>query len=95
MSGVKKYMGEENKKEWYSNKDLFEMLQGLKKDLQETRTVIKKYNGLRKDLGETMLKLAEIENQMRGRNQVWEGIRNWGGWIVALTTLLLKGVGIM
>lgn len=88
-------MEAEQKKEWYSNKDLFEMVQGLTKDLQETRTVIKQYNGLRRDLGETIKKVAEIEDQMTGRNQVWDGIRNWGGWIIALLTLLLKGVGVI
>lgn len=55
------------------------MVQGLTKDLQETRTVIKQYNGLRRDLGETIKKVAEIEDQMTSRNQVWDGIRNWGG----------------
>lgn len=85
----------EKSKEWYSNKDLFEMLQGLTKDLQETRAVIRQYNGLRRDLGETMKKVAEIEDQMTGRNQVWDGIRNWGGWIIALLTLLLKGTNII
>lgn len=89
-------MGEINKKEeWYSNKDLFEMVQGLTQDLQETRAVIKEYNGLRKDLGKTMSEVAEIKDQMTGRNQVWDGIRNWGGWIIALLTLLLKGAGVL
>ena len=88
------YMGEQKKKEWYSNKDLFEMVQGLTKDLQETRTVIREYNGLRKDLGKTMKKVAEIEDRMTGRSQVWDGIRNWGGWIIALLTLLFKGADL-
>lgn len=41
-------------REWYSNKDLYEMLQGLKddiatlrKEMTETRTLIRDYNGLR------------------------------------------------
>lgn len=41
-------------KEWYSNKDLYEMLQGLKddistlrKEMTETRTLIRDYNSLR------------------------------------------------
>lgn len=51
--------------QWYSNRDLFEMLNGLKSDLVETRLEMKRYNDLRGALNEVMesqKKLAETVN---------------------------------
>ncbi|NLZ73230.1 MAG: hypothetical protein GX905_05360 [Bacteroidales bacterium] len=38
--------------QWYSNKDLFEMLQDLKEDLHNTRIDLRKYNDLRGTIAE-------------------------------------------
>lgn len=77
------------KKDWYNNKELFEMIQGLRDDLQETRTVVRKYNGIRKDLSEVMIRLTSIEQQRVGKNKIGQAIREWGGWIVAILTLII------
>jgi hypothetical protein len=37
-------------KQWYSPKELFEMIDGLKAELRETTAAIKKYNSLREEL---------------------------------------------
>lgn len=80
------------------------MIQALKDELQwaitemkETRTLISQYNGLRteynevkKELFTVKNELEEMKNQSQGRSQVWEGIRNWGGWLVALIALWLR-----
>lgn len=89
-----------DEKDWYNNKELYEMIQGLKEDFQDfrsdlktTREVIKKYNGLRSDLAEVIQKVKSIEERSAGRNQVLEIILKWGGWIVAIFALYLKWKG--
>jgi hypothetical protein len=80
----------DEEKDWYGNKELYEMIQGLKDDLQETRTAVQRYNGLRQDLADTMKRIAAMEEQKTGRGQVWEGIRLWIPWAIALLTLFAR-----
>ena len=75
---------------WYSNKEIFEMLQGLKEELRETRILVKQYNGLRKDLAETMKRVAAIEQQNIGKSQVGTSIREWTGWVIAILALVVS-----
>nr|QRZ17763.1 hypothetical protein JUJ52_18770 [Virgibacillus sp. AGTR] len=70
--------------QWYTNKDLFELINGLRSEMQETRNVIKKYNGLREELGVVKEKVERIEAKTEGRKSVAEAIRLWGGWLFAL-----------
>lgn len=52
--------------QWYSNKDLFEMLNGLRMDLVETQSQMKKYNDLRATLNDVMKSqetLTKLVNQ--------------------------------
>ena len=86
---------EQELESWYNNRDLFEMIQLLKSELQETRNAVRQYNNLHKNLKEVYDKVSEsckrlddIESRQAGRNVVWEGIRNWGGWIVAILSFL-------
>lgn len=84
--------------DWYTDKDLFEMIQGLKQDLNETLITIKKYNGLWEKFDNVDHRLTAIEQQAVGRSTVGRSIREWGGWIVAIISLLmsiyLKGSGV-
>ncbi|WAA10340.1 hypothetical protein [Fervidibacillus albus] len=89
--------------QWYSNKDLFEMVSSMKDDFQElraemreTRNAIKKYNGLREELGETRKelfrmkdKVEEMEAVEKGKDKFGEAVRDWGGWIFALISLII------
>jgi len=88
-------MAGDEKQQWYSNKDLFEMIQRLHDELSETREIIRKYNGLRQDLGETLKlsaenekKISEISNTSQGKYELAETIRKWGGWLVAIASLI-------
>ncbi len=88
--------GEEKINDWYTNKDLFKMISDLKDELVETRMQVKKYNGLRKDmnnafeqLNEIYSRINEIEQRRYAHANVCENIRNWGGWLIALATLIL------
>lgn len=83
--------------EWYTNKELYEQQQELAKemaafqlDLAQTREIILRYNGLRADQLDMAERLRVVEDYVLERqtarssqNQVAQGIRDWGGWIVA------------
>jgi hypothetical protein len=82
--------------QWYSNKELLEMVQVLREDLitlrSELRTTteaVRRYNGLRERLDETERKLAAHLLTGEGQATVAKGIREWGGWVVAIISLLI------
>ena len=79
---------EENNKEWYSNKELFEMFQDLKEELAITREAVKRYNNIRTDLNAVMQRLTAIEERAIGRYSAGKAIREWGGWLVGILSLL-------
>lgn len=77
--------------QWYTNKQLFEQIMAiqndfrdLRGDLKETRAIIKQYNGLRKEVGELQKQVNALQNQKTGARSVWEGIKEYSGWIVAM-----------
>lgn len=76
-------------KQWYTNKDLFEQINSLSKEMQVTRNIIKKYNGLREKLGQVEEKVNHIESLTKGKQSIGLAIREWGGWIFALITLAI------
>jgi hypothetical protein len=52
-----------NNENWYSNKDLFEMFQSLREELQQTRSDIRQYNNLRGAIAEIQkTQVSIIEN---------------------------------
>lgn len=82
--------------QWYTNKDLFELINKLQKDMSETRTIIKKYNGLYSKLDETKRKVDDVEKKVEhveavteGKKNTKESIQSWGGWIFGLVTLMI------
>ncbi|MGY4689362.1 hypothetical protein [Salibacterium sp. K-3] len=93
---------EQQNHEWYSNKELFEQLNSFKDDfhdlraeMKETRSMISYYNGLREEVGEARKeidavkgKVNKLEATAQGRTAVWNGIKSWGGWIVAVLTMV-------
>ena len=73
-----------SEEQWYTNKDLFEQIQGLKieiaslsADLAETSKLIKEYNSLRSRLDICELKLAESSGKSIGAKDLW-------GWVVGI-----------
>ncbi len=82
--------------QWYTNKDLFELINNMSSDfhdlrseMKETRNIIKKYNGLREELGIVKDKVEKMQARSEGRLSVGEAIRNWGGWLFAFITLVI------
>lgn len=72
------------KEQWYSNKELYEMLRDLKDETQTMIRVAKEYNDLRKTLNDCIRRITTIEERALGRYSAEKAVREWGGWIVAL-----------
>lgn len=74
--------------QWYTNKELYEMINDLKVELLETRKVVKEYNELRRDLGGCIQRIAAIEQRGAGKKTVEDAFLRWGGWLVGLGGLV-------
>lgn len=82
-------MSDKENSQWYSNKDLFELINALQAEMRETRAIIKRYNGLYEKLDIVRKKVDKIESEQAGRNEFKEAIRHWGGWLFGLITLII------
>jgi len=82
--------GEQEKQGWYSDREMFEMIQGLTIELTETRTTIKKYNGLWENRVDR--RLTAIEQRSKWRASIFRAIRDWGGWLVGVGGLVIAGI---
>lgn len=89
-----------NNGQWYSNKELFEMINEtnqklfqqiieLQKEMKETRAIIKKYNGLYEKVHIVEKRVEQIESEQEGKRSAQENFIKWGGWIFSLITLLI------
>ncbi len=67
-------MAGESKEQWYTNKDLFERIQGLSKELAETQRVVKEYNGLRRDIDAVCKSVSDIIAEGVGKNKLVSGV---------------------
>jgi hypothetical protein len=93
-------LGDTRDAQWYTNKELFEMVQELREEvaplrmeLRTTTEAVRRYNSLRERLDETERKLAAHLATGAGQASVARGIREWGGWIVAVISLLVALAG--
>ncbi|WEG14170.1 hypothetical protein PU629_07335 [Pullulanibacillus sp. KACC 23026] len=89
--------------QWYTNKELFEQInvmrgefKDLSNEMRETRNMIKEYNGLRDEVGKYRKEVEELKEALdvlqakaEGRSSVLEGIKSWGGWIIALLSFVI------
>ena len=85
----------QDRKNWYDNKELFEMILSLKSELKETREIVKRYNNLyekqKRQEGDLLLLQQEIrekENKREGQIHTWELIRGWTPWVITVFALL-------
>lgn len=79
---------------WYSNKELFEMMQGVTKEisslrleLNETKTLIRDYNGLRETANKNTKRVGEIQREI---DTLSKSRKEYVGYIIAaISTLFL------
>lgn len=93
-------MGEETKGDWYSNKELYEMMLELSKglertnaELSKTQVLIRDYNGLREDVVELKSMVAQHhtkcsikeETKKDNRLNIYQVIT----WLIAFTAIIV------
>jgi hypothetical protein len=92
--------------EWYSNKQLFEMMQGLGKEigalrteLRETTTKIRDYNGLRDDVHEYCKEVqalrAEVAGKDAGSKDTRVNIYSVISLVIAVSSILVAIVALV
>ena len=77
---------------WYSNKELFEMMEDLKEDMmdlrlemKETKTLVRDYNGLRQNINNTKKKIGELERKVDTHT---DNRKEYIGYIIAAISIL-------
>lgn len=81
--------------EWYSNKDLYEMINELRNELKETIIYVKKYNNLRESLNDGLERIYDLEKwkvsfekSQETKEVILKNIKNWTPWIIAGIAIL-------
>jgi len=82
-------------KGWYSDREMFEMLNGLKLELIKTQEHIKKYNGLLDKFEGVNRRLTKVEEQAEGRSSAARSFRDWGGWLAGAIGIIIAGLSLI
>ena len=77
-------------KEWFDNKELYLMVQGLKEELSNTQKVVKRYNNLYESVGILKERLDALINQGVGKKSIEGAFLRWLPAIVAVLALILN-----
>lgn len=84
-------------REWYTNKDLYEMMVDLSKglentnaELSKTQVMIREYNGLRARLDQCDKNIAEILGQKSGSHDAWGYIVGGFGLLMAIVSMAMR-----
>ena len=85
----------DGKKEWYSNKELYEMMVDLSKGLEKTnaelaktQVLIRDYNGLRERVDKCEQRVDEISGAGKGGKDMWGYVVGGVGLLLALISYL-------
>jgi hypothetical protein len=89
---------EQGEKEWYSNKELYEMMVNLSKglektnaELSKTQVMIRDYNGLREKVEKCEKALSEGLGKSSGSKDMWGYIIGAIGLLLAIASYASKG----
>jgi hypothetical protein len=89
----------QQQEEWYTNKQLFEMMQdlgkeigGLRTELRETTTKIRDYNGLRDDVKKYCEDVQALKAGTVGKD---EGSKDTRGNIYNIIAILIAAVAVL
>ena len=84
-------------KEWYTNKELYEMMVDLSKRLEDTnaelaktQVMIREYNGLRERVAECEKHYVEVLGRTTGSKDMWGYIVGGIGLLLALVSYAVR-----
>jgi tetrahydromethanopterin S-methyltransferase subunit G len=87
----------DQEKEWYTNKDLYEMMVDLSKGLEntnaelaKTQVLIREYNGLRARLDQCEQKFSELAGEKAGSHDTWGYIVGGFGLLMAIVSMAMR-----
>lgn len=85
------------REEWYSNRELFEMVQTLKgqmaelsAEIENTTMLLREYNGLRARLDKCELQIHEMAGAGRGGKEMWGYLVGGLGVLLALISYAVR-----
>lgn len=97
MGEVMPPVNEKERQEWYSNKDLYEMMVALSKELEatnaelsKTQVMIRDYNGLRERLHECEQRIDQVTGQHSGGKDMWGYVVGGIGLVMALISYISR-----
>lgn len=86
-----------DEKEWYSNKELYEMMVDLSKRLEatnaemaKTQVMIRDYNGLRERLDKCEQSMSETSGSKQGGKDAWGYLVGGIGLLIALISFAVR-----
>lgn len=92
----------QDKKEWYSGKEIADMFIGMKQDIsdlrvemRETKTLIRDYNGLRKRIDKCEERLDKGEGQEQGEESTAKSAWEKMGYIVGLAGVIVAIIALI
>ena len=99
---LSEYKGPERREQWYTNKELFEMIQTwkddvkeLRQEMRETKAMIHQYNDLKTKLLQAQERIYTLEQDAFAQDTISSFLRRWGGWIVAAIMTIITAVKII
>lgn len=85
-----------NDNQWYTNKDLHQMLINLERTLEKTMLELKvtqekidRYNGLIEKLTACEADIAKLKTAKQARSELLEKIRTWSAWLLPFVVFIL------
>ncbi len=95
-------MGEQERQDWYSSKEIATMFFDMKEDItqlrvemRETKTLIRDYNGLRKRLDKCEERLDKGEGQSQGEETIVKSAWEKMGYIVGLAGVVVAIIALV
>lgn len=90
-------MTERERQEWYTNKELYEMMVDLSKGLEKTnaelaktQVLIRDYNGLRVRLDKCEKRVEQVYGAEKGSKDMWGYIVGGIGLLLALISYMVR-----
>lgn len=90
-------MTDKERQEWYSNKELYEMMVDLSKGLEKTnaelaktQVMIREYNGLRERLNVCEQHIAEFTGKSTGGQAMWGYVIGGIGLLMVLISFAIR-----